>query len=93
MDSLFDGGSMLSLPDQLLLVKFFDIGSESATAAWQKFHKMNEFKMRKCLISCPGILKRLQGFQETTHLQDRTQSGRPSLTKRRVVAAHKGHGG
>lgn len=77
---------MLSLPDQLLSVKFFDMDSEPAIAEWQKFHKKKEFKMRKGLISCPVILKRLKGFEETTHVQDCTQRARPSMTKRRVIA-------
>lgn len=61
--SSFDASSMVWLPDQTLLVKFFYKNAESARGAMRKFRRAK--KTRKGLASCAGILKFVKLFKGT----------------------------
>lgn len=86
MDSSFDLGSMLSLPDRALLVKLFYKNGESTTIALRKFRTEKGLKAQKSPISLNGILNLVRRFEETGSLEDRPRSGRPSLSADRVHA-------
>lgn len=76
---------MLSLPDRALLVKLFYLNGESATVALRKFRTAKGLKTKKGPMSCSGILKLVQRFEDTGSLEDRPRSGRPSLAESRIT--------
>ncbi|GBM69968.1 hypothetical protein AVEN_210616-1 [Araneus ventricosus] len=64
MDSSFDPGSMLSLPDRALVVKLFYKNGESTTIALRKLRTEKGPEAQKSLISLNGILSLIRRFKK-----------------------------